>query len=69
MKTGAGGLAWWRIRGSDLATSSTGQEFQQTFRAQSLQSGMHERTLTDAVGNLRAAGIEPLLAKGWLAAW
>ncbi|MCH7564013.1 MAG: nucleotidyltransferase family protein [Gemmatimonadetes bacterium] len=68
MKTGAGGLAWWRIRGSDLAASSTGQEFQQTFRAQSLQSGIHERTLRDAVGNLRAAGIEPLLAKGWLAA-
>ena len=68
MKTGAGGLAWGRIHGSDLAASSTGQEFQQTFRAQSLQSGMHERTLTDAVGNLRTAGIEPLLAKGWLAA-
>lgn len=67
-KTGAGGLAWWRIRESEFADSSVGQEFQQTFRAQSLQSGMHERTLMDAVGHLRAAGIEPLLAKGWLAA-
>lgn len=68
LRTGAGGMAWWRIRESEFADSSVGREFQQTFRAQSLQSAMHERTLTDAVGDLRAEGIEPLLAKGWLAA-
>lgn len=68
LETGAGGLAWWRVRDTELGESPVGADFQQAFRAQTLQSGLHGRALEEAVGKLCSAGVEPLLAKGWLAA-
>jgi hypothetical protein len=68
MRTGAGALGWWRIRGSRLATTASALELQQAYRLQTLDACLHDRRITTAVGILRAAGIEPILAKGWAAA-
>ena len=68
LETGAGGLAWWRVRDTELGDSPVAADFQQAFRAQTLQSGLHGRVLEEAVGKLISAGLQPLLAKGWLAA-
>ena len=65
---GAGGLAWWRLRDSPLATSHAGLELRQAYRLQTLEVRLHERRIVQAFDILRAAGIEPLLAKGWAAA-
>lgn len=67
LETGAGGLAWWRVRDSGLDFPGA-SELQEAYRLQTLQSGIHERRIQEAVALLRAADIEPLLAKGWLAA-
>jgi hypothetical protein len=68
IRTGAGGLAWWRLRGSALAACPAALDLRQAYRLQALQARLHERRLVQALGILRAAGIEPLLAKGWAAA-
>jgi hypothetical protein len=68
MRTGAGGLAWWKLRHAGCARSSLARDLRATFRLQTLQARLHERRITAAVGALRSAGIEPVLAKGWAAA-
>lgn len=68
LKTGAGGLAWWRLRDSDSYDFPYAAELQEAYRLQTLQSGIHGRRLEEAVRKLSLAGIQPLLAKGWLAA-
>ncbi|MFV1988868.1 MAG: nucleotidyltransferase family protein [Gemmatimonadota bacterium] len=67
LETGAGGLAWWRVRDSGLDFPGA-SELQEAYRLQTLQSGIHEGRIQEGVALLRAAYIEPLLAKGWLAA-
>ncbi len=67
LETGAGGLAWWRIRHSGLDFPGA-SKLHEAYRLQTLQSGVQERRIQEGVAFLRAAGIEPLLAKGWLAA-
>jgi hypothetical protein len=64
-RTGAGALIWWRIRGSALAATSTGEGFQHAYRLHTLQAELYTRWLTEAVRRLDAAGVEALLIKGW----
>ena len=65
LRSGAGGLAWCAIRGSDLSGSPVADLFQATYRMQSLQSALHERSLKKVIPALRSAGVDPLLVKGW----
>ena len=65
LKAGAGGLAWSAIRNSPLRDSVVADLFQAAYRMQSLQSKLHERSLKKVIPALRAAGVEPLLVKGW----
>ncbi len=65
LETGAGALGWWRFRQSSLATSRPGKRLQRSYRLHTIQAAVHEHELARTVGLLRAAGIEPLLAKGW----
>ncbi|GMR12667.1 MAG: hypothetical protein BMS9Abin29_0858 [Gemmatimonadota bacterium] len=67
VKTGAGGLGWWRVRDSGIDFPGA-SELREAYRLQTLHSGIHERRIQEGVVLLRAAGVEPLLAKGWLAA-
>ena len=65
LETGGGALGWWRFRHSPLATSPAGRRLRRSYRLHTIQAAVHELELTRAVGLLRCAGIEPLLAKGW----
>ena len=62
---GAGGLAWCRVRGSDLNSGPIAELFQAQYRFQSLKAALHERSLKKVIPLLRSAGVEPLLVKGW----
>jgi Uncharacterised nucleotidyltransferase len=63
--SGAGALGWWRIRNSESRTSPAAFQLQQAYRLHTLQAAIHEREIRQVVTLFRAAGIEPLLIKGW----
>ncbi|MFY9555703.1 MAG: nucleotidyltransferase family protein [Blastocatellia bacterium] len=65
LKSGAAGLAWCKVRQSELRFSSAADHFHQAYRLQSLQAALHERSLKHVIPFLRDIGIEPMLVKGW----
>jgi len=65
VETGAGGLGWWRIRHSALHHSTSSQRLRNAFCLQALGACLHEQRITAVVDYCKAAGIEPLFAKGW----
>ncbi len=65
LASGSAALGWYRIRHSDLRTSDVAVQLQQAYRLHTLQSAIHERSLTQLVLFLRSAGLDPLLGKGW----
>jgi hypothetical protein len=65
LRSGAAGLAWCKVRQSDLQTSRAARKLQQAYRLHSLQAALHERSLKQAIPLLRERGVEPLLVKGW----
>ena len=65
MRSGAGGLAWWRIRDSALRDTAVSEQFQQAYRLQSLQAMLHEHNLKRIIPLLGSLGVEPMLVKGW----
>jgi len=68
LQTGAGPLAWWRVRESDLQTSATATELRQAYRLNALNHQIHQGKVDKIFAAVRAAGIEPILIKGWSAA-
>jgi hypothetical protein len=65
LQTGAAGLGWWRIRRSPAARSIAADELHDAYRLFSLQAVLHEQRVASAFAVLRAAGVEPILGKGW----
>jgi hypothetical protein len=65
LKTGSGGLAWWRIQHTEVGTSSAGLKLKHAYISQVLGEELQEKEIVQAFEVLRSAGIEPLLAKGW----
>ena len=65
LKSGAGALAWWRIRDSSLRATPFAPQFQHDYRFQALQAALHERGLKQIIRALRGCGVEPVLVKGW----
>ena len=65
LKTGSGGLAWWRIQHAEVGTSSAGLKLKHAYISQVLGEELQEKEIVQAFEVLRSAGIEPLLAKGW----
>ncbi|SRR6266508_3782061 len=63
--SGGVGLAWWRVRETNLNNTSNGALLHQAYRLQALQSAMQEERTASAFSLLRDAGIEPILIKGW----
>ena len=63
--SGGAGLAWWRFGESYLKTSACGELLHQGYYMQALQSAINEDRIVTACGLLGAAGIEPILIKGW----
>jgi len=66
--SGAAALGWFRVRESELSTTSSAKVLQQAYRLQSLQSAIHEEKIQKIFRLFRAAGVEPILIKGWAAA-
>jgi len=63
--TGAGGLAWWRIRDTAAADSPAGRSLHDAFRMQVLDARLREQTVNTALDIMESAGVRPILAKGW----
>lgn len=68
LRSGCGALGWWKVRGSALESTEAAQGLRQAYRLHTLRAAVHEREIGQTVALLQAAGIEPILAKGWLAA-
>ena len=66
--SGAGAIGWWRLRSTTLSVTPGGELLRQVYRLQTLQASIHERQITKIFSQMRKAGVEPLLAKGWAAA-
>lgn len=66
--SGGTGLAWWRIHESELKNTPSGELLHQGYRLQALQTPIMEDRIVSAVRLLTAAGVEPILFKGWAAA-
>jgi Uncharacterised nucleotidyltransferase len=65
LSLGAGGLAWCRIRHTDVRQSPAAQQLQQAYRFHSLEAALHEHRLKQVIPHLRRSGVEPVLVKGW----
>jgi hypothetical protein len=59
-------LAWWRVaREPGLRPTRAARVLRQAYRVHTLESAGHEQHLQEALPLLRAAGVEPILIKGW----
>jgi hypothetical protein len=66
LESGAGALAWWRIRHSDFRLqASTAQQLRETYLHYAMAGVKHEHQVAQAFAALRSAGVEPILIKGW----
>ncbi len=68
LASGAGPLLWWRMRDSPFADLPAMRELHDAYRLQVLHCAVRERELQQVVELLQAAGVEPVLCKGWAAA-
>jgi hypothetical protein len=67
-KAGTGALVWWRLRGTALAETPTGQGFRNAYRLCTLEAEVHALETVRVLQRLDEAGVETLVAKGWAAA-
>jgi hypothetical protein len=65
LRTAGAALAWRRVRTSNLAESAGGCELLEAFRFHRLEGARRERDLKCVLSSFRAAGVQPLLVKGW----
>lgn len=65
LRSGAGGLAWCKVRHSELGSPPVADQLHQAYRLQSLQAALHERSLKQVIRLLRGIGVDPMLVKGW----
>jgi hypothetical protein len=65
MASGAAALAWRKIARLSPSDYPTGRELHEAYRLHTIQAAVHELSLREAIGVLRANGIEPILVKGW----
>lgn len=66
--SGSAGLAWRRVRGSELEGSEAARHLREAFRHQVILSAVRESEIAAAVTALRAGGVDCVLGKGWAAA-
>lgn len=65
LQSGAGALAWWCLRDTELANTPAGFLLHEAYRQQRLSALLHERDLVRVLTLFRAQGIEAVLVKGW----
>ena len=64
LESGSAPLAWWRLRNAPVA-SEVATEFRNSYYWHTVEAHLHERDIAVALSALTAAGVEPLIAKGW----
>lgn len=65
LKSGAGALAWCKIRQTVLEKSTAAEYFHQAYRLQYLEAELHRRRLKKIIPLFRRFGVDPVLVKGW----
>jgi hypothetical protein len=68
VRSGCGGLGWYRVRHSGFRTSAAARILQRAYRLHAIRAAVHDQMLQELFGALRSAGVEPILIKGWAAA-
>ena len=63
--SGAAALGWWRVRETQLRETPSGELLHQAFRLLALQANIHQTKIQKLFRLMRAAGVEPILLKGW----
>jgi hypothetical protein len=63
--SGAGALAWWKVRRSELFDTDAARGFVQSYRLQTLRAAVREGEIASLFSLLEAAGVDALLVKGW----
>lgn len=66
-RSGAGALAWWKARRSQLADAYAARGLIQSYRLQTLRAAVREGELASLFALLESAGVDALLVKGWAA--
>jgi hypothetical protein len=66
--SGAASLIWAKLRLSAWPDQRVMREFQQAYRLHTVQAALHEVEIQEVITLFRAAGIEPMLIKGWTVA-
>jgi hypothetical protein len=65
LESGVAALVWRRLRQSNVQASESAFQLEQAYRLHTLRAAVHERAIQRILVRLRAAGIEPVLVKGW----
>lgn len=65
---GVGGLAWWRLRHHAAHSARGLRPLREAYRQQAVVAAATVGRIGEAVTALRAAGVEPILIKGWASA-
>lgn len=65
LRSGAGALAWYRIRGSPLAATPPADELHDAYRVHALEAELHALRLVEVLAGLEHAGVPALVVKGW----
>jgi hypothetical protein len=65
LRSGAGALAWRRVRGSDLADAIPAHELRHAALLHGMQAEVNLSNLVRLLKFLSERGLEPLLIKGW----
>jgi hypothetical protein len=68
LKSGAAALTWWRLTESEANQDLISDDLHQAYRLHALQAAQREGNLKEVFRLHRAAGIEPVLVKGWAVA-
>jgi len=70
LESGVAALAWRRLRHShaQAASAESAHQLEQAYRLHTLRAAVHERDIQRTLTILRAAGVEPILVKGWASA-
>src|SRR5262245_55546776 len=63
--SGEGGMVWRRLYHSGLGQWREARSFHHEYRGAVLGAAHREQLIQETVGCLAAAGIEPILIKGW----
>jgi hypothetical protein len=68
VRGGAAGLAWHRLRAGPLCKTFACRELRQHYRMQALRAVDYAAAVAEVLSRVRAAGVEPILIKGWSSA-